>query len=337
MERRTIGAATLDVGAVGLGCMPMSWAYTGSRQRGEESLRTVHTALDLGSTLLDTADMYGPFTNELLVGRVLRERRPEAFVSTKVGLLAGEQHIVANGRPGYVRRACDASLRRLQTDVIDLYQLHRADPEIPVEETWGAMADLVAAGKVRSLGLCAVGARSARRPGARPYDGRLHDGTIRQLERVQQVFPVSAVEAELSVWSTEALDALLPWCAARGVGFLAAMPLGNGFLTGTLTPGGGFEPDDVRARHPRFTAEMMAANQPIVAGLRRVARRHGDGVTPAQVALAWVLSQGRHVVPVPGAKRARWAAENAGAAGLPLTAEDLAEVAGLPGAQGSWD
>ncbi|MER5406786.1 aldo/keto reductase [Streptomyces sp. NPDC002769] len=337
MERRTIGAATLDVGAIGLGCMPMSWAYTGSRQHGEESLRTVHAALDLGSTLLDTADMYGPFTNELLVGRALRERRPEAFVSTKVGLLVGEQHIVANGRPGYVRRACDASLRRLQTDVIDLYQLHRADPEVPVEETWGAMADLVAAGKVRSLGLCAVGARSARRPRARSHAGRLHDGTIRQLERVQQVFPVSAVEAELSVWATEALDALLPWCAARGVGFLAAMPLGNGFLTGTLTPGGGFEPDDVRARHPRFTAEMMAANQPIVAGLRRVARRHGDGVTPAQVALAWVLSQGRHVVPVPGAKRARWAAENAGAAGLLLTAEDLAEVAGLPGAQGSWD
>ncbi|MFD8422894.1 aldo/keto reductase [Streptomyces sp. NPDC059466] len=337
MERRTIGAATLDVGAIGLGCMPMTWAYTGSRQRGEESLRTVHAALDLGTTLLDTADMYGPFTNELLVGRALRDRRAEAFVSTKVGLLVGEQHLVANGRPGYVRRACDASLRRLQTDVIDLYQLHRADPEVPVEETWGAMADLVAAGKVRSLGLCAVGARSARRSGARPPDRRLHDGTIRQLERVQQVFPVSAVEAELSVWSTEALDALLPWCTARGVGFLAAMPLGNGFLTGTLTPGGGFEPDDVRARHPRFTAEMMAANQPIVAGLRRVARRHGDGVTPAQVALAWVLSQGRHVVPVPGAKRARWAAENAGAAGLLLTAEDLAEVAGLPGAQGSWD
>jgi aryl-alcohol dehydrogenase-like predicted oxidoreductase len=197
------------------------------------------------------------------------------------------------------------------------------------------MAELVTAGKVRSLGLCAVGARSARRSGA-----RLHDGTIRQLERVQQVFPVSAVEAELSVWSTEALDALLPWCAARGVGFLAAMPLGNGFLTGTLTPGEGFEPDDVRARHPRFTAEMMAANQPIVVGLRRVARRHGsheNAVTPAQVALAWVLAQGRHVVPVPGAKRERWVAENAEAAALGLTAEDLAEVAGLPRAQGSWE
>lgn len=312
--------------------MPMSWAYSTSRQRGEESLRTVHRALDLGATLLDTADMYGPFTNELLVGRVLKERRSDAFVSTKVGLLAGEQHIVANGRPGYVRRACDASLRRLQTDVIDLYQLHRADPEVPVEETWGAMAELVRAGKVRALGLCAVGARGGRRSGA-----RLYDGTIRQLERVQQVFPVGAVQAELSVWSPEALGALLPWCAARGVGFLAAMPLGNGFLTGTLTPGQGFEPDDLRARHPRFTAEMMAANQPIVAGLRRVAARHGEDVTACQVALAWVLAQGPHVVPVPGAKRERWVVENAGAADLRLTPEDLAELGRLPEAQGSWD
>ncbi|MGW5635034.1 aldo/keto reductase [Streptomyces sp. NPDC003832] len=332
MERRTIGAAALAVGAVGLGCMPMSWAYSGSRQRGDESLRAVHRALDLGSTLLDTADMYGPFTNELLLGRVLKERRPEAFVSTKVGLLVGEQHIVANGRPGYVRRACDASLRRLQTDVIDLYQLHRADPEVPVEETWGAMAELVQAGKVRALGLCAVGARGGRRSGA-----GLHDSTLRQLRRMQQVFPVAAVQAELSVWSPEALDALLPWCAARGIGFLAAMPLGNGFLTGTLTPGEGFEPDDLRARHPRFTAEMMAANQPIVAGLRRVARRHGAEVAPAQVALAWVLAQGPHVVPVPGAKQERWVAQNAGAAGLRLTAEDLAELGALPGARGSWD
>ncbi|MGW0846003.1 aldo/keto reductase [Streptomyces sp. NPDC002787] len=332
MERRTIGAATLEVGAVGLGCMPMSWAYTGSRQRGDESMRTVHRALDLGSTLLDTADMYGPFTNELLVGRVLRERRAEAFLSTKVGLLVGEQHIVANGRPGYVRRACDASLRRLQTDVIDLYQLHRADPEVPVEETWGAMAELVQAGKVRALGLCAVGARAGRRPGAGMYDTTIH-----QLQRVQQVFPVSAVQAELSVWSREALGSLLPWCVARGIGFLAAMPLGNGFLTGTLTPGGGFEPDDIRARHPRFTAEMMAANQPLVVGLRRVAARHGADVTPAQVALAWVLSLGPHVVPVPGTKQARWVTENAAAHALRLTAEDLAEVAGLPPARGSWD
>ena len=327
-----MGAAALRVGAVGLGCMPMSWAYTTSRQRGEESVRAVHRALDAGVTLLDTADMYGPFTNELLVGRVLKERRADAFVSTKVGLLAGEQHIVANGRPGYVRRACDASLRRLQTDVIDLYQLHRADPEVPVEETWGAMADLVRAGKVRALGLCAMDVRGGRRSRA-----GLYDGTVRQLERVQQVFPVTAVQAELSVWSPEALRTLLPWCAARGVGFLAAMPLGNGFLTGTLRPGEGFEPDDLRARHPRFTAEMMAANQPIVAGLRRIARRHGDGVSAAQVALAWTLAQGPHVVPVPGTKRARWAAENAAAADVRLTEEDLAEVAGLPAALESWD
>ncbi|MDJ0341402.1 aldo/keto reductase [Streptomyces sp. H10-C2] len=330
MERRTIGAAALEVGAVGLGCMPMSWAYSASRQDGEGSLRAVHTALDSGTSLLDTADMYGPFTNELLVGRVLRERRRDVFVSTKCGLLVGEQHIVANGRPGYIKRACDASLRRLQTDVIDLYQLHRIDAEVPIEETWGAMAELVAAGKVRSLGLCAVGARGNRRTGS-----HMHDETIRQLVRAQQVFPVSCVQAELSVWSTEALEALLPWCAARGVGFMAAMPLGNGFLTGTLTPGQGFEPDDLRARHPRFTAEMMASNQPIVAGLRRIAERLG--ATPAQVALAWVLGQGPGVVPVPGTKTERWAAENAGAAGLRLAAADFAEIAALPAVRGSWD
>ncbi|MFJ8585367.1 aldo/keto reductase [Streptomyces sp. NPDC093595] len=339
MERRTIGATALEVGAIGLGCMPMSWAYSASQQRGDRSVRTVHAALDAGVTLLDTADMYGPFTNELLLGRVLKERRADAFVSTKCGLLVGDQHIVANGRPGYVRRACDASLRRLQTDVIDLYQLHRADPEVPVEETWGAMAELVTAGKVRALGLCAMAVRPARRAGG---DGAadLYDGTIRQLERVQQVFPVSAVQAELSVWSPEALRRLLPWCESRGVGFLAAMPLGNGFLTGTLTPGGGFEPEDCRARHPRFTAEMMAANQPVVAGLRRIAERHGGrgaGVTTAQVALAWALTRGRHVVPVPGTKHERWAVENAGAAALRLTGEDLAEIAALPPAQGSWD
>ncbi|QKW29545.1 aldo/keto reductase [Streptomyces seoulensis] len=332
MERRTIGAGARAVGAVGLGCMPMSCSYSASRQRGQTSLRAVHRALDLGSTLLDTADVYGPFTNELLVGRALKERRADAFVATKVGLLAGDQHIVANGRPGYVRRACDASLRRLQTDVIDLYQLHRPDPEVPVEETWGAMAELVRAGKVRALGLCALEAHGRRRPGTLPYDG-----AVRRLERVQQVFPVSAVQAELSVWSPEALVALLPWCTARGVGFLAAMPLGNGFLTGTLTPGQGFEPDDVRARHPRFTAEMMAANQPIVAGLRRVAARHGEQVTAAQVALAWVLAQGPQVIPVPGAEQERWVTENADAARLRLTARDLAELGRLPAARGSWD
>ncbi|GAA1913649.1 aldo/keto reductase [Streptomyces sodiiphilus] len=333
MQYRTIGAGALRVGAIGLGCMPMSWGYTTSEQDGEASVRAVHAALDAGVTLLDTADMYGPFTNELLIGRVLRTRRPEAVLATKCGLLVGDQHIVANGRPSYVRRACDASLRRLQTDVIDLYQLHRPDPEVPVEETWGAMAELVAAGKVRALGVCAMDVRGRRRP-ADPRD--VYGPTLRQLARIQQVFPVSSVQAELSVWSPGALAELLPWCEARGVGLLAAMPLGNGFLTGTLTPGSGFEPDDLRARHPRFTAEMMAANQPVVAGLRRVAARH-PGSTPAQVALAWLLAQGAHVVPVPGTKKAHWAQENAAAAGLILTSGDLAEIAGLPPARESWE
>lgn len=346
MERRTIGGAALKVAAVGLGCMPMSWAYTTSQQHGEESLRALHAMLDSNAalyspggtaTLLDTADMYGPFTNELLIGRVLKERRQDALVSTKVGLLVGEQHIVANGRPSYVRRACDASLRRLQTDVIDLYQLHRPDPEVPIEETWGAMAELVQAGKVRALGLCAVGAKAQRRSA----HSSLHESTLSELSRVQQVFPVSAVQAELSVWSPEALTSLLPWCAARGVGLLAAMPLGNGFLTGQLTPGSGFEPDDIRARHPRFTAEMMASNQPIIAGLRRVAARHvtegGPPTSASQVALAWLLAQGPHVVPVPGTKRERWAVQNAHAARLQLSAADLREIAELPAAQGSWD
>jgi aryl-alcohol dehydrogenase-like predicted oxidoreductase len=340
VERRAIGAAALGVGAIGLGCMPMSWAYSMSEQSGEESLRTVHAALDRGMTLLDTADMYGPFTNELLIGRVLKERRHDAFLSTKCGLLVGEQHIVANGRPGYVKRACDASLRRLQTDFIDLYQLHRADPEVPVEETWGAMSELVTEGKVRALGFCAIGARADQR-GRTDQRGRaagsgIHAATIRQLERVQSVFPVSGVQAELAVWSREALDSLLPWCVAHGVGFMAAMPLGNGYLSGTLTPGGGFEEDDVRARHPRFTAEMMAANQPVVAGLRRVAGRHGEA-TPAQVALAWLLAQGPQVVPLPGAKKERWVVENAAAADLRLTPADLGELDALPVAQGSWE
>ncbi|EDY45604.2 aldo/keto reductase [Streptomyces sp. SPB074] len=331
----------------------------------------MRSALDHGVTLFDTADMYGPFTNELLLGRALGARRAEALLATKCGLLVGDGHLVANGRPEYVRRACDASLRRLHTDVIDLYQLHRADPEVPVEETWGAMAGLVAAGKVRALGLCAHDARAVReatargdgarggggvRGGGAMREGTSREGgvtvrtargvlaapreapyapTVRLLERVQQVFPVSAVQAELSVWSREALRTLLPWCVARGVGFLAARPLGSGYLTGTLTPGQGFEPDDVRARHPRFTAEMMAANQPVVAGLRRVASRHG--ATVAQVALAWVLAADPRVVAVPGTKRAPFAAENAAASSLRLDADDLREIAALPRARESWD
>ncbi|RMI42244.1 aldo/keto reductase [Streptomyces triticirhizae] len=333
MRYRTLGAGALAVGAVGLGCMPMSWGYSASQRDGEGSLRALHAALDEGCSLLDTADMYGPFTNERLLARVLKERRDEATVATKCGLLVGEQHLVANGSPAYVRRACDASLRRLGTEVIDLYQLHRPDPEVPVEETWGAMAELVRAGKVRALGWCALEPSDQRR--GRAAAGGTHGPTLELLSRVQQVFPVSTVQAEFSVWSPGARAELLPWCEARGVGLLAAMPLGSGYLTGTLVPGGGFEPDDPRARHPRFTAEMMAANQPLVVGLRRVAARH-PGATPAQVALAWLLAQGRHVVPLPGTRRERWVRENAAASALALTERDLAEIARLPAPRESW-
>ncbi|WP_103501199.1 MULTISPECIES: aldo/keto reductase [unclassified Streptomyces] len=336
MRKTTLGAGALRVGAIGLGCMPMSWAYTASERDGRESVRAVHAALDQGATLLDTADSYGPFTNELLLGRALHGRREEAFVSTKGGLLVGEGHLVADGRPGYIRRACDASLRRLRTEWIDLYQLHRPDPKVPVEETWGAMAELVRAGKVRALGLSAVdtGGLGPLRPGQGGAVG--YGATVRLLDRVQQVFPVGAVQAELSVWAPRAASELLPWCRARGVALLAAMPLGSGYLTGTLTAGRGFEPDDVRARHPRFTAEMMAEHQPVVAALRRVAERH-HGATAAQVALAWLLAQGEQVVPVPGTKRERWARENCDAAGLALLPEDLHELSGLPEALDSWD
>ncbi|MDI5968412.1 aldo/keto reductase [Streptomyces sp. SL13] len=330
MERRPIGAGSLDVGAVGLGCMPMTWAYSASRRSGAESLRAADAALDAGVSLLDTADIYGPFTNELLLSRILQRRRADIFIATKCGLRVGDQHMVACGRPAYVRRACDASLRRLRTDVIDLYQLHRADPEVPVEETWGAMSELVAAGKVRALGLSAVGARADRRGPAGRYAT-----TLRQLRCVQQVFPVACVQAELSVWSREALEDLLPWCAARGIGMLAAMPLGSGYLTGELTPGQGFEPDDLRARDGRFTAEMMAANQPVVAGLRRIAERHD--ATAAQIALAWTLAQGPRVIPVPGTKSARWAVENAAAASIRLSPADRAELDALPAGRRAWD
>ena len=224
-----------QVGAVGLGCMPMSWAYTASQQSGEGSLRTVHAALDAGCTLLDTADMYGPFTNELLLGRVLKERRGDAFVSTKCGLLVGEQHIVANGRPAL--RA--AGLRRVAAPPAD--RRHRPLPAAPRRPGGPRRGDLGRDGRAggggQGAGARAVCGRGPRGPA--PGTGGCTTARCVHLGRAQQVFPVSCVQAELSVWATEALEELLPWCAARGIGFLAAMPLGNGFLTGTLDAGRG--------------------------------------------------------------------------------------------------
>jgi aryl-alcohol dehydrogenase-like predicted oxidoreductase len=312
VRRRRIGSGGFEVGAVGLGCMPLTGGYGRHDLDGEAAVTVVHRALEDGVTLLDTADVYGPFTNEMLLARAMKERRNEVVVATKCGLAHSADHRqVRNGRPEYVRRACDASLRRLGVEAIDLYHLHRVDPEVPLEETWGAMAELVRAGKVRSLGICEVGTDL--------------------LARAQRVFPVTAVQSELSLWSRKPLESVLPWCTERGVGFLAYGPLGRGFLADAV-PARPQGVDDLRARLPRFAPSALESNRPILAGVRRVAERHG--ASPAQVALAWVQAQGPTVVPIPGTANLSHLAENTAADALRLQAEDLIELDALPAAVG---
>ena len=287
--------------------MGMSWAY-GAAERDDGASRAVlQRALDLGVTLIDTADVYGPFTNEELVGSALAGRRDEAFLATKCGLVAGPDGIGRDGRPEHVRAALDASLRRLGTDRVDLWQLHRVDPEVPVAETWGAMAEQVAAGKARHLGMSEVG--------------------VAELDAAHAVHPVATVQSELSLWTRDPLAEVLPWCQAHGAGFLPFSPLGRGFLTGTVTAGS-FDANDFRAKNPRFTDEAMAGNAVLVAAVAVVADRLG--ASAAQVALAWVLAQGEQVVPIPGTKKQRWLEQNAAAADLVLASADLAELDALP-------
>ena len=306
MRTRRLGSAG-EVGAVGLGCMGMSWAY-GAAERDDGASRAVlQRALDLGVTLIDTADVYGPFTNEELVGSALAGRRDEAFLATKCGLVAGPDGIGRDGRPEHVRAALDASLRRLGTDRVDLWQLHRVDPEVPVAETWGAMAEQVAAGKARHLGMSEVG--------------------VAELDAAHAVHPVATVQSELSLWTRDPLAEVLPWCQANGAGFLPFSPLGRGFLTGTVTAGS-FDDTDFRAKNPRFTDEAMAGNAALVAAVAVVADRLG--ASAAQVALAWVLAQGEQVVPIPGTKKQHWLEQNAAAADLVLAPADLAELDALP-------
>ena len=309
---RTLGRGGPEVGAVGLGCMGMSWAYGASERDDEVSRSVARTALDLGVTLIDTADVYGPFTNEELVGAALQGRRDEAFLATKCGLVLGPDGMGRDGRPEHVRAAIDASLRRLGTDRVDLWQLHRVDPDVPVEETWGAMAEQVRAGKALALGMSEVG--------------------VAELEAAHAVHPVATVQSEMSLWTRDPLAEVLPWCEANGAGFLPFSPLGRGFLTGTVTPGS-FDRSDFRARNPRFTDEAMAANTAIVEAVQAVAERRG--ATAAQVAIAWVLAQGEHVVPIPGTKKPHYLAQNAAAAQLALTAQDLAELDALPAPVGA--
>lgn len=309
---RTLGTSGPSVGPVGLGCMGMSWAYGADQRDDEQSVQVLHRALDLGVTLIDTADVYGPFTNETLVGHGLAGRRAEAFLATKVGLVVGPDGIVKDGRPEHVREGIDASLTRLQTDHVDLYQLHRVDDSVPLAETWGAMAELVTAGKVRHLGLSEV--------------------TAEQCAVAHAIHPVQAVQSELSLWTRDPLASVLPWCEANGAGFLPFSPLGRGFLTGTISADS-FGSEDFRARNPRFTAEAMAANAALVAAIQAVADRLH--VTAAQVAIAWVLAQGEHVVPIPGTKKVHYLEQNAASADLVLTADDLAELDALPAPVGA--
>ena len=291
--------------------MGLSWGYRDHSVDEAAGIRLIQEAIDLGVDHLDTADVYGPFANESLVGRALAGRRDRVLLATKCGLVIEDvatYRYGRNGRPEHVRAACDASLSRLGVDAIDLYYLHRVDPQTPVEETWRAMASLVAAGKVRALGIS--------------------EPTVDELERVSRIHPVAAVQSELSLWTREHLEAVVPWCAAHGAAFVAFSPLGRGFLTGAIGSEARFGPEDFRSRLPRFRPEAVAANQRLVGSVRAIAERRG--ATAAQIALAWVLAQGEHVQAIPGTQRRRYLEQNVAAAGIVLTADERAELDALP-------
>ena len=302
MQQRTLGSLT--VSALGLGCMGMSEFYGPGDE--QESLATIGLALDRGCTFLDTADMYGPFTNEQLVGRAIASRRDEVVLATKFGAerRTDGSFVRVNGTPEYVRRACDDSLRRLGVEVIDLYYQHRVDPGTPVEETWGAMKELVQAGKVRHLGISEAAPATVRRAHA--------------------VHPVTAVQTEWSLWSRDPEDELLPVLRELGIGFVAYSPLGRGFLTGQLRSFEDLAPDDHRRHSPRFQGSNFDRNLQLVDRVGQLATE--KGCTPAQLALAWLLHQGPDVVPIPGTTRRGRLQENLGALDVELTDEDLARL-----------
>ena len=316
ISTRTLGSgdAALTVSALGLGCMGMSDFYGARSDEGtddeRESIATLHRALDLGVTFFDTADAYGPHTNERLVGRALAARRDEVVLATKFGLQRDPDDPsvrAINGRPDYVRSAADASLQRLGVDHIDLYYQHRVDPNVPIEETVGAMAELVAAGKVRFLGLSEASADTIR--------------------RAHVVHPITALESEYSLWTRDVEAEVLPALRELGIGLVPYSPLGRGFLTGTITSADSLAADDFRRVNPRFVGDALDANLAIVQRIRALAEI--KQVTPAQLALAWVLAQGPDVVPIPGTRRVTRLEENAAAAEIALTDEELTQLADL--------
>ena len=309
MQKRRLGSEGLEVSALGLGCMGMSEFYVERNDvaRTEaESIAVIHRALELGIDFLDTADMYGPFTNERLVGLAIQDRREGIVVATKFGNQRGEDgsHLGINGRPEYVRRACDASLQRLGVDHIDLYYQHRVDRSVPIEETVGAMADLVRQGKVRFLGLS--------------------EAAPATISRAHGEFPISALQNEYSLWTRDYEDEVIPTCRELGIGFVAFSPLGRGFLTGRFHSPDDFPPDDYRRSSPRFMGENFQKNLDLVARVEQIAKR--KKCTPSQLALAWVLAQGDDIVPIPGTKQRRYLEENVHALDVELTAADLEEI-----------
>ncbi len=305
MDKRRLGRQGLVVSEMGLGCMGMSEFYGTTNE--QESIDTIHRALDLGIDFLDTADMYGPFINEMLVGKAIRGRRDQVILATKFGnerKVDDPSYRAINGRPEYVKQACDASLKRLGVDTIDLYYQHRVDPNTPIEDTVGAMADLVKAGKVRYLGL------SEAAP-----------DTIR---RANQVHPISALQTEYSLWSRDPEDEILPTVRELGIGFVAYSPLGRGFLTGQIKSFEDLPPDDFRRTVPRFQGENFQKNLDLVTRLKEIAKE--KGVTSAQLALAWVLAQGQDIVPIPGTKHVKYVEQDAAAANIHLSDEDLKRI-----------